>query len=176
MKIKKITNVVSKMVTSITVMVVLLTGCVVLPGLIGIKPFIVLSGSMEPVVHTGAIAYVNTHATAYEPGDIVTFRMGDGVVTHRVIRMEDGQYVTKGDANETEDMTLVSGEQMVGSYLFQVPYAGYIAADLTPRHLIAIAAWIILLNGISLLLTYIVEKTEENKENVQPSAPRVPFT
>lgn len=171
MKAKKITNIISKTITAITAVIILAAGCVVIPGLVGIKPYIVLSGSMEPVIHTGAVAYMNTHATVYEPGDIVMFRMGEGLVTHRIVRMEDGQYVTKGDANETEDMTLVSGEQMVGSYLFQIPYMGYVAAELTPRYLIIIAVWIFLLNGMSMLLTYVVEKSEEEKDDANPTIP-----
>lgn len=171
MKAKKITNIISKTITAITVVIILTAGCVVIPGLVGIKPYIVLSGSMEPVIHTGAVAYVNTHATVYEPGDIVMFRMGEGLVTHRIVRMEDGQYVTKGDANETVDMVLVSEEQLVGSYLFQIPYLGYLAAELSPSRLIAIAAWIFLLNGMSLLLTYVVEKAEEDKNGEHPTVP-----
>lgn len=171
MRIKKIMNAVSKAITFITIVIILAAGCVVLPNLVGIKPYIVLSGSMEPVIHTGAVAYVNTHINAFHPGDIVTYQMGEDLVTHRIIRMEDGQYVTKGDANETEDLTLVSAEQMVGRYLFQIPYLGYLAADLSPGILIMIAAWIFLLNGISLALTYVVEKTVEEKDDTHSTIP-----
>lgn len=160
MKIKKITNAISKIVTLATAAVILVAGCVVLPGLAGIKPFIVLSGSMEPAVHTGAVAYVNTRATVYEPEDIVMFRMGDNMVTHRIVRIEDSQYITKGDANETEDMVPVSADQMVGTYMFQIPFLGFLAAKLSPGLLAVIAVWILFLNGMSMLLTWAVDRTE----------------
>jgi len=56
------------------------------PDFMGYKPFIVLSGSMEPTISTGDL--VLTKEVAPEQiniGDIITFRVeGNTMVTHRV--------------------------------------------------------------------------------------------
>ncbi|MFQ7549591.1 MAG: hypothetical protein ACLRMZ_03850 [Blautia marasmi] len=48
--------------------------------IIGIRPFIVVSGSMEPAIKTGSISWVNLHADAscMEQGDILALRETTG--------------------------------------------------------------------------------------------------
>lgn len=134
------------MVTALTAAVLLLAAIVTVPKAFGITPCVVLSGSMEPVIQTGAVAYINTKDIDCLPGDIGTFKVGETMVTHRVIRIEGDRYVTKGDANDVEDLTAVTKEQMVGTYLFQIPKLGYLLARLDRKMVILIMAWICLLN------------------------------
>ena len=42
-------------------------------------------------------------------GDIITFHNGDTVVTHRVVKKEKDIFITKGDANKTEDPVPADG-------------------------------------------------------------------
>ena len=51
----------------------------IIPTIIGIKPFIVLSGSMENTVKTGSVAYINTHVNAedIQIGEIIAFSVGN---------------------------------------------------------------------------------------------------
>ncbi len=104
-----------------------------LPHLLALRPLIVLSGSMEPAIHTGSLIFIDTKKKDPLPGDIITIRltMAEGrntLVTHRVIRMEDGLPITKGDANETEDHIIINPAQIVGTYVFQIPYLGYLVS------------------------------------------------
>ncbi len=55
--------------------------------LVGLTPYVVVSGSMEPVFPTGSIIYVQkVDPQTIEVGDPITFRMreGDYVAVHRV--------------------------------------------------------------------------------------------
>ncbi len=99
---------------------------VVMP-LLGYKPYVVLSGSMEPVVHTGAVAYINTHATLPSEGEIAAYTLENGeVVTHRVVSVAGGHtYTFKGDANDVADLNTVEAGQIVGTYMFSIPGLGY---------------------------------------------------
>lgn len=50
--------------------------------------FTILSGSMEPTIHTGAVAAVIKHQPdAYHIGDIVTFQSSRGIITHRIAKI-----------------------------------------------------------------------------------------
>ena len=62
-----------RIVLILTVVIALVASVFVVPKLFGINPYVVLSGSMEPQIHTGAIAFVNTKDTAVKVGDVVTY-------------------------------------------------------------------------------------------------------
>ncbi len=92
----------------------------------------VISGSMEPTLKLGSVV-VTSPVENYKVGDIITFRTGgEGTppTTHRIedVRVEEGEmiYITKGDANPTEDMTETREENIMGKALFSVPYLGHL--------------------------------------------------
>ena len=85
---------------------------------IGISVDSIMSGSMEPVLRTGGIVFTDTKERRPEIGDIVTYQVGETRVTHRVIRKEHKGYVTKGDANNREDPTVVTADQIIGKVIF----------------------------------------------------------
>ncbi len=97
-----------------------------------IKLLSVLSGSMEPAIHTGSVV-VEKPESEYKVGDIVTFGKDDTrnvPTTHRIVasRAQGGVLVfkTKGDANNAPDMNEVSFGDVHGKVLFSIPYFGYI--------------------------------------------------
>ena len=99
--------------------------------MLGVRPFITMSGSMEPKIKTGSLCFVNTKASFYdmEVGDIIAFETASGaMVTHRVIREEDRGLVlvTKGDNNDVEDGPTTTVDNFRGETLFSIPYVGYI--------------------------------------------------
>lgn len=124
---------------------------VVMP-LLGYKPYVVLSGSMEPVVHTRAVAYINTHAKLPTEGDIAAYTLENGeVVTHRVVSIEGGHtYTFKGDANDTADLSTVESSQIVGTYMFSIPGLGYTLSKVQNNKLLLIP--IVCVLGVILLL------------------------
>lgn len=165
---KKIAKVFSTVVSVITILVIIAAATLIVPKFFGYEPFIVESGSMEPVIHTGAIAYINTHDKSVGEGDIVTYKIGEEgkekLVTHRIIREENGSFITQGDANDIEDMFPVSQDQIVGTYTYSVPEVGFIVAKLGHKILMVIAVWIILINLASMGLTALAEDDKEEEE------------
>src|SRR4030042_5431631 len=100
----------------------------------GFKTLIVLSGSMEPKIHTGSVAAVKP-VKEYKIGDVITFGENTKTktpTTHRICEIkEDGgvkSYITKGDANNAPDQKPVSEKEILGKVLFSVPYLGYAVA------------------------------------------------
>ncbi len=104
------------------------------PSVLGITPMVVLSGSMsgdaEDHIETGDLIFVGkADPDELEVGDVIAFMEGKTTVTHRIIRIEtaeDGteQWITKGDANNTEDQRPVTADQLVGIYRFRLPKIG----------------------------------------------------
>lgn len=94
--------------------------------------FVVLSGSMEPMVSPGDVIFVeDVPADSLQVGDVVTFSIRPGsktLITHRVIEVLDAggkiRYRTQGDANEDPDPFIVTQEMVVGTYEFHIPYWG----------------------------------------------------
>lgn len=106
----------------------------------GINVDVVLSGSMEPVLPTGSIILTDTAKKEPEPGNIITYQLGDSLVTHRVVRRENISYITKGDANEKEDAVPVETSQIVGTVICTLPFLGYLAAFLKQKTIFTLLA------------------------------------
>lgn len=90
----------------------------------------VLTGSMSPAIEAGDIIVTKTvDLRDLKEGDIITFRVGyKTLITHRIVRVNyDGSFVTKGDANNTEDIDLkIYKTNIIGKYFFKIPRGGYI--------------------------------------------------
>lgn len=103
-----------------------------IPSFCGWKPFIVLSGSMETQINTGDLVIVKeTDNEKLKEGDVIAFRNGDSVITHRIVEKIENegkiQYKTKGDNNNVTDNWYVLPEQIEGLYQFKVSKIGNIA-------------------------------------------------
>ncbi len=95
--------------------------------LFGIRPYVVLTGSMEPAIPQGSICLVNSRSSFAEvsAGDVIAFRMGSLLVTHRAVRVDVDGVVTKGDANNTEDTgDKVTEQNFIGKVIFCIPSVG----------------------------------------------------
>ena len=121
----------------LVILVVALAVALVGVRLVGLKPFVVLSGSMEPTYHVGSLIYVKSvDYKTLQVGDPITYMLSqDTVVTHRIIEVlvdeEDPstiRYFTKGDANDVADGTSVHYKNIIGKPVFSIPCLGYVSA------------------------------------------------
>lgn len=97
----------------------------VLSAVYNIRPYVVMSGSMEPAVPTGSVVWIDQNRRDADVGDVVAYRLGDIIVTHRVVGFDDaGDLITRGDANAAADPAPVSRDRIVGRYLMHLPGAG----------------------------------------------------
>lgn len=101
------------------------------PMIFGLKPEVVTTGSMAPTYNVGTIIYYKkVDSSEIQTGDAISYRLNNGeMVTHRVIEIENGNYVTKGDANNVKDAAPVSFSSVEGKVVGPViPILGYGAA------------------------------------------------
>lgn len=132
-KIKKIWDWISSILVGI---VVLLAVALVGVRIVGLQPFVVLSGSMEPTYHVGSLIYVRSvDPGELKAGDPITYMISeDTVVTHRIIEVLTDEsepdtlyFATKGDANATPDSAAVHYRNVIGKPVFSIPYLGYVS-------------------------------------------------
>lgn len=104
------------------------------PRIFGTTPLAVLSGSMsgeaEGHIEVGDLIFIDpTEPDQLEAGDVIAFKEGDIVVTHRIVRTQTDdqgalQFITKGDANNVEDRSPVNAEDVVGILSRRIPKLG----------------------------------------------------
>lgn len=97
----------------------------------GYKPVVCISNSMQDVFEVGDIVISKKCSEdSISIGDIITYREGENIVTHRVeniVYTEKGKaFVTKGDSNNTIDQDTVIYEQIEGKYCYKIPQLGKI--------------------------------------------------
>ena len=117
--------------------------------------FAVTTGSMRPAINEGSLCAVNTK-TPFEDivqGDVIVFRLGELRVTHRVAEVTDKGLVTKGDANNNNDSTLVDRDNYIGKNVFTIPGLGVLMLMIrTRKGMILTIAAIIAVTAAGMLL------------------------
>lgn len=168
---KKIWNIISW-----TLILIVLALAILIVGvrIAGLKPYSVLSGSMEPKYHVGSLVYVkNAKAENIKTGDPITFHLegSNAVATHRVVEInkEKRQFVTKGDANNSTDANPVQFKNLIGKATFSIPLIGYLTNWISdyPGKIISICVGIVLV--IFIILPDMLDKakkSDEGKENI----------
>jgi signal peptidase I len=163
---------VSALTTVAFVIALVLVGLMLLPGLLGLQRYVIVSGSMEPTIPKGSVVYDEVvPIRKLRVGDVITFapppefNISDPV-THRIIEIgvappnsdHAGQrtFRTKGDANDAPDAwTLIFDHPRQTRVVHHLPYVGYIYMALDHRWVqllvVAVPALVIIIVlGVSL--------------------------
>lgn len=105
------------------------------PRFMGYSMLTVQSGSMEPTFSEGDVIIVEQvdDLSELKVKDIITFHtvieMHSVINTHRIVKVLDDnkdmvQFITKGDANEEADYSIVGGGNIIGRYKLLIPKVG----------------------------------------------------
>ncbi|MEM2910651.1 MAG: signal peptidase I [Nitrososphaerota archaeon] len=133
---------------------------------------VVKSGSMEPIIHTGDIIItipVKPSEIRADPkdGDVIVFfkppHYGDlnYLIVHRAIGVDEGGFITKGDANSvTDPWSPVPPDYIVGKWTgMKLPYwtgIGYLSlflkGEMFPPYGRIILVFIIVVNALLIVL------------------------
>lgn len=161
--LKKINDIVLSIETVVLIAIVILN---VFPWFINMEHYVVLSGSMEPEIHVGAMVYVDKNVTVenIKIGDIIAFKTNTVLVTHRVEKKDDKNkvFITKGDANENVDFAPVPYNMYVGKTVFSIPYFGYIINYIHSIQGMVILVTVVISQGLLSCLL----KDDEEDENI----------
>ena len=97
------------------------------PKLFGYQIYAVTSGSMQPAIPTGSLIYVKPVSPEdIAVQDVIAFQSEGSVITHRVMqnRQVEGEFITKGDANQQEDISAVAYADVIGRVSLHIPVLG----------------------------------------------------
>jgi len=83
----------------------------------GYTLFQVITGSMEDTIKIKDIVIVKLTQEELNKNDIITYKSGENFITHRIIKIENDEITTKGDANNSEDEP-INKEDVVGKVVF----------------------------------------------------------
>lgn len=89
------------------------------------KLYVVYTGSMSPAIPPRSAVVIDERVETIEPGHVYTFNTVNGPVTHRLVRVENGHIVTKGDANASNDPTHVPTSNIIGKVVYAPRELGY---------------------------------------------------
>ncbi len=117
-------------------------------GIFGVKPYVVLSGSMDRVFPAGSVIFVKEikDYSTLKVGDIITFKAShnsstttkDTIVTHQIVKVittttENGKelagFITRGTENNADDPTIYKekfDEYILGEYTGHVAGVGHV--------------------------------------------------
>ena len=115
---------------------------------------VVMSDSMKPAINTGDMIFTGPPGggQGIQPGSIITYRLKDELITHRIVSIDGITMVTKGDANEDADPWTVSVSSVTGTYLFKIPYLGYIQSFIRTK----LGWFVVIIIPAMLLVSYII--------------------
>ena len=159
--------------TAMLIILVIICIPLTLPRAAGYEIYSVVSGSMEPAIPVGSLVYVRgEHPEDIEKEDIIAFygaRNSNAIITHRVVENQVvmGEFITKGDANRTEDMNPVPYENFIGKVDLSLPVLGY-AAQLITRIEGKLAAGAVIATALFLqILASVLEKKQEKHRKIK---------
>ena len=145
------------------------------PSFLGIKTYVIISGSMEPNISVGDIVIarnIKNEERELKIGDIISFRSGHSVITHRIVNIEkDNNGVlrirTKGDSNNTEDGVDIIINNIEGKVIAVIPKIGSIVRLLHDRTVLMIFLVVVYI--------YIIKSFKKNQRENNRRLKRLKF-
>lgn len=125
---------------------------------------IVRSESMKPTFDMGDVIVLRTYDGGdIDPGEIIAFEEQGFTITHRMVSSEGGIIRTKGDAVEDIDQWELQSSQVMGTYLFRIPYLGYLANFLRSKA----GALLLIFAASAFLIGLIVSELAGSRRNAK---------
>ena len=96
----------------------------------------VLSNSMKPELRVGDLVVdKKIDVKELKVGDVITFRWNTSLSTHRIAEIitddkNNISFKTKGDNNNAVDQEVVKSNNVIGKYMFRIPFIGFILTKL----------------------------------------------
>ena len=154
---------------------------VTVPTAFGLRDLTVLSGSMEPTIHTGDVVVERGISPLdVRLGDVVSFKDPEDpsiLITHRVqgMAVHDGavSFVTKGDANTGVERWRVSADGTIGKVEYHVWRLGYLLSWIRGRvgRILLVVVPALLLGVYELIRIWRPTRSDDLEEREPDEAP-----
>lgn len=128
------------LVNLVCIATTLLTLAFIVPSAFGFQRYVITGGSMEGSIDAGSVVFAEVVPVSdLRVGDVITYMPPpdsglDELVTHRIASIEGDVFVTKGDANASNDpWTFRLTQASQARVTHDVPYVGYAFLALADR-------------------------------------------
>ena len=112
----------------------------IVPSAFGLQRYVITGGSMEGSISVGSVVFAEVVPVSdLRVGDVITYMPPpdsglDNLVTHRIVSIESGVFVTKGDANPNKDpWSFKLSQATQARVVYDAPYIGYAFMTLADR-------------------------------------------
>lgn len=78
---------------------------------------------MEPSFQIGDLIIVKSQNN-YQINDVITYKNNDKIVTHRITKISNNIFQTKGDANRIDDFSHINSNEIIGKVIQVIPKVG----------------------------------------------------
>ena len=129
------------------------------PIIFGYTYFNVVSGSMEPTIDIGDDIVIKLTKDVSE-NDVITFVEDGAFVTHRIVRIDGENIITKGDNNDSEDDPKTI-DAVVGKLVLVIPLLGKI------RYTITNVYFVIVLILVYIIYLFVSNSSNKKAENIK---------
>lgn len=127
--------------------------------------FEVVSGSMSGTIEINDLVIVKLQDYDIQENDIITYQSGKEFITHRVIKVNEDNLITKGDNNDSSDKPIAKSD-VLGKVVKVIPSFGiWREVIFTPKVLISIAISFILFSVYLGIKDY--NKNKKNCEKLE---------
>jgi signal peptidase len=176
---EKISNIISGIILLVGAILVTIFAIPLLhiPGTYDVV--IVRSGSMEPTIPTGALAFFRAQEE-YQADQVIAFQIETDndskyAVIHRAVEKkenEEGQtvFVTKGDANEVKDAVETPQDNIMGEVFLHVPVAGYMISwmqSVTGKVLLIVVPVVLIIYSYGQTLMHKIKNKKSTKSETK---------
>lgn len=129
----------------------------------GWYPLVVISGSMEPTLNVGGLLYYHEYKIEdFKEDDILVYQTPTNIISHRIVEVTDDGFITKGDANNTNDSKLINKNILGIGTQWCIPFLGYYA-DFIYHH-----KWILFVS-VAILLIDLLNELYRNRQEKRRS-------
>ena len=104
---------------------------------------------MEPILKVcGILYYKEENINNFKEGDVLVYQLNDHIISHRIVKVLDDSFITKGDNNKSVDTYEVLGYQILGKGTnWSIPCIGYYADFIyNHKYLLVIATGLIFMD------------------------------
>ena len=130
--------------------------------ILGHKPFIITSGSMAPELPVNSIVLIKqTSFDSVKVGDIISFKSDnyDLPICHRIAKITDQGFITKGDNVDIPDQEIVTSEKLLGKLIFKTSFfASYITFVQQRGVLLGVILPVIIIIDVIISVRYLLSR------------------
>lgn len=128
-------------------------------NIFGYSFFEVATGSMSPTIEVGDVVITKITKDVNE-NDVIVYKDGESIITHRLIEKNEEEIITRGDANNSEDKP-IKENMIIGQVIKIIPQLGTWQKILSsPEILVLIIMLIIILSTIYAYTSKVEEKDD----------------